>query len=377
MARHARRTAWRRVLPGAALLLAGAAAGPARATPKPPPAKKPVAEWTLPAGQIAPTTFGVSGDMRFVTYAISRGADPRRVTSREYCVADVTSGERWELLEAFPGQDPRQTGLRIRHVLPSPVGHLAFVTTVRGAYYTAGHVVDLATRKAWRPKERPLHQAAWAGPELIVSGARAPLPDVGTVGPIRRLTPFTDRGSALKLHGMALSSSADGKILLMAGDPNDLTSPVSTKQLRLRGMLLAVAADGKVLRAIGGARGIGTRPLISPGGKYAAYQRRPAKKGGPYSVEVVAAAGTQRWQIQGFLLPVAVLDTGQVVCRAAMFGPDMQPVTVHEAGGGARTLVPAAGDCWRVRDRLFYVVHEKRFRKPNKVRWVSLKPRPK
>jgi len=320
---------------------------------KAPPSTQ-AAEWKLPAKvRLDPPRFRVTGDHRCAIYADeelsqsqSAGQDlPPPVT---YWVLR-RGAEPSKIIDLLP-EEARKAGLAIRFVEPSPKGSVILVLGRTADGSMSAYVLDLEKNRSERIGSSPRIVPMWAGTEIVVAEA-----DKDQIRPLSVVVPFQNKSRALPLHGMIIAGSANAGTFVLLGDPADLRKQMARADFAEKARLVSAAADGKVLRDLAAAQSLNHTPVLSPGGKYVAFQQRSEKPQGKPSIRVLSVAGSEDRAIREFALVLSVSDSGEVVTFGVGDTSDGTPIKAWDAKGTPRVLVKAAQAATVSGGQVFYV----------------------
>jgi len=336
-------------------------------------------ELRLPAGtRVQPRTLRASADGRFAIYAqggraVSAldnilGTPPPAPT---YSVLDAKTNKATELASLLPDLKAKMV---VRSAEIAPRGHLALVFA-SGPYGSDGvtYLLDLKTGKAVKFLDYP---AVWVGDKVAANGLKAGDTEMSTLSVV---DPGTRASRAINLRTIPMTASCDGSVLVVSGDAKDPTARITVMELLKDSLTfkpILVTAKGKVLRVLCEPERMGESPVLSPKGKYVAYQQRPkegSSKG--YSVRIVRTADGKERTIDGWYMVIGVRDDGAVIIRPAAYGKPGEKgekIVMVDAAGKSRTLAEDTGPCLATADRVFYVTRDKKDPKATLIKSVAI-----
>jgi Tol biopolymer transport system component len=164
-------------------------------------------------------------------------------------------------------------------------------------------------------------EGAWAGNRVALSGPTKE----GKVSTIRMVDPATGQSTELPVRGMVVAGLPDGS-LLVGGNPKAPTAELSGREALATGRLFRVTADGKVLADLAAMGVVSSPPVVSPGGKYIAFQSKPADAPeGPktkYSFTILSTNGKGKRELATPYFPLTMTDDGAALVILNVSDPD-------------------------------------------------------
>lgn len=299
--------------------------------------------WSLPKGMIVEAaSLAVTADGRYATFgqvvATPDAAEDRRPAQVVCWLSESATGKMTQLTDLL-AKEPDAKDLVVRQVTLSPTKDLACMIAVASDSSLHAFVVDLSSLKVQKIATAPLVLAAWAGENLLITEYSR---EKG-LSPIRLFKPFSGQSVALPIRAACIAATMDGKVLIVGGNPKTLTSANGKESMDQAGKLLAINPDGKVLAELASLESLNSGVVVSPNGKFAAFQHRgsgksPASPGAGrdgISIRVVPLAGGEGWTISKSGVPLRVLDAGQVL--AVVTGSDSagETLKLYDSDGNA------------------------------------------
>ncbi len=249
----------------------------------------------------------------------------------------------WQIAAAKPSWDGK-------FLLAS--GKLAGPTRVTAAVFVA----DMEGRKLRLIDQGALSMAAWVGPRAAVASADAK----GNIAPIKFYNPATDRWGESKIVGLPAAGDANGTMLAIGCNAASPMSPLTMKDFDAASTVL-MEPNGNVLHNLGTNREVATPPILSAGGRLAAWQHngwKGADPNGPPSVIRIDILDTQdgkRRQIDEDCIPLSIGDGGQVLAITSEGDADGATLRWFDAAGKGTTLSENAWCGLAAAGRIYYI----------------------
>lgn len=307
-----------------------------------------------------PRTLQVSADGRFAIYGEKNMLDsliPDSEGQPDYWLLDGKTGKRTAVASLLP---PSKEKRRIQAVAMAPGGSSVLIAVASPrAPMPMAYVAELGTPKVSKIAEQA-GAAVWAGDKVAVTSVTAE-----GLAKIQLIDPKTRKARTLDVRAIPVAASSDGSVLLAMGDPKDPTAKIRREDIgrsfsTFRAIL--VTAEGKVLRSLGQRGRMSQHAVISPKGKYVAYQQKSETRGLPaskaYSILVVRVADGKERVAEGYNLALGVTDEGgAIIRRAAYDGPENggEKIVLSETSGKSRVLAERTGPSVVVGGRVFFV----------------------
>jgi len=195
----------------------------------------------------------------------------------------------------------------------------------------------------------------WLGAEVAVSD----LNDKGQVMPIA-VRNSSGESTDSPVRAVLLNACANGSVRLVGAMPDDPTKEVRQQDMKNASLLVMDRTWKKQVEFLPMAR-VGSRPRISPAGKYVACQVRlemrlpRGTRGAGYTVGLFSTDGKQSWSIKEFVLPVAVTDGGDVLALRAFFNPGSELILCRKGQDKPVELGKDITDAVLVGDTIYFV----------------------
>ncbi|MCP4375202.1 MAG: hypothetical protein GY794_03340 [bacterium] len=185
------------------------------------------------------------------------------------------------------------------------------------------------------------------------------------LGKMQLINPKTHKSRALDVRVVPLAASSDGRVLLVMGDTKDPTAKIARKDLRRKSSdfrPILITAQGKVLRSLGQGVRMSQQPVVSPKGKYVAFQQKSQMRGLPaskaYNVLIVRVADGKERVVEGYNLALGVTDEGEAIIRRAAYDePENggEKIVLSGASGKSCVLAERTGPSVVAGGRVFFV----------------------
>lgn len=165
------------------------------------------------------------------------------------------------------------------------------------------------------------------------------------VEPLKAYDPAKDTTAELPIRGFAAGATSDGKQLLVAGHPEDLSKNLAPRQMQTGAAVHVANLEGEILKTVCKASELSSAPTLSPDGKYVAFQSGPQgpPKGRPdpkdYSIKLIRVDDGKGFSLSGMYSPVGVTDEGLVCATRPVRGQEGSPLlSLEPSTGKVRTL---------------------------------------
>lgn len=335
-----------------ALVLGLAAVPSASDQPETQPA---VDEWQLPMqpNDRLIEMFG-SGDGEVVSFTIMRYGRNQRMPQATPWMLNTSTGKLTNLLEAV-GQDPEAEQSPASQAGPSPDGkHVLVMRLIRQEPVKLGGFLFTAdSTDVHKLTEGMPLTSAWSGTKLLLSAAG----DDNKVGRIQAYDPQTREMGDLPVCGLVVAAHPGGKYLLAACNPDAPDEPLDRSELG-DCWICIVDMEGTVVAKLVSSDELSDRPVISPNGKYIAFERqRWENPMQPPEILGTRIATSDGETVKDYpdVAPVAVGDDGTLT--AAVVGENRTFAAIHliSPTGQNDRLVRRAVAAIVAGERLFYV----------------------
>ncbi len=313
------------------------------------------AGWKLPKfARVDPVGFAVSADGRWAVLPVAVET-PRHGMAFRCWLGCLQSHEIVELSDVLAPAIGSERPQAINAVPSGDGKYLAIRSILIDGHGASLFLMSLADRSVVRLAQGLMVVPVWMGPKLAITTVDAN----ADLQPISVYDPEKGAMGEIPIRGMIAASDANGTVIVCGCDPNAPSAPLNMKDYP-RASMMAMEPGGKVLRRLGTFAEMGTMPLVSPGGKYLAFQYNgwkgePSGRPDVMRVDVMAVRGQERWSIDEMALPVAIGDDGEAVTIQLRSGPEGSLVQSRRQGQAARTLVDGAWAASQAGGRIYYV----------------------
>ncbi len=296
------------------------------------------AGWKLPKFErVDPVGFAVSEGGRFAVLPVLADSSNRSAPIFRCWLADIERKNLVELSDVL-AEELKDAPYALNATF-SPDGKFLAIRAIRTGEQRGAAVflMDLLDRSCTRLAEGLMVVPVWMGPRLAVSAVDAN----ADLQPIRIFDPARKTSGEIAIRGIIAAGDASGSVIVCGCDANAPTAPLNMKDYD-RASMLAMQPGGKVLRSLGTLSEVVTMPVVSPGGKYIAFQSRPPAdaNASPARVEVLATTGDERWSLDARVLPLSVGDDGAVLTiQSVRTRPEGAAVQLWPRGKPPRTLI--------------------------------------
>ncbi|MBI5725151.1 MAG: hypothetical protein HZA50_14420 [Planctomycetes bacterium] len=349
-----------------AAMLAGFAAINADQPATAPAATTPATnEWKLPLEKDTYwETLSVSADCRWV---ICGGWIPKPGSKNKVAwLLDTKSGKSMNLLESVYGDlkegerfvDPRSMELKFssdgKYFAASIGVEIIGELQIIKCYL---YLFSLENMKHIKVKESEGYIfLRWCKDKLYVACPQDKLK------PMMIYDPVQDKTVEQKISYVIVEEDPNGNFLLVACDPDDPTNSITAIQDASKVWLSILSTDGKLIRKLVMAAEVSSQPILSPNGKYVAYEYRAktATATAEKKVMIHSTDGQDKWEITAPGKLLKITDDMQLITKDVdknNQGKQIDVVRVVDSKGNKTTIAEDIRVAGVGGDKLFVVFY--------------------
>ena len=323
-------------------------------------------------GQLDPLGVRATPDGRYVTVPSvmpppKQGAEP----TYSCTIIDTTTGKAVDLGD-WLDDSHKKDGWQIAAAKPSWDGkYLLAGGRMKGSPRMCVFLVELETHKVRMIDQAAMSAASWLGPRAVIGA----VDKKDNVSPLKFYNPATDLWAQSKIIGLPAAGDANGAVLAVGAAAESPTAELAMKDFA-KGSTLLVDPAGKVLLNLGTNREVGTPPVLSPTGRFAAFQYNAWKgvdPNGPPSlirVDIVSIPDGARRSVEEDCIPLSVTDAGEVLAIASEGDADGATLRWFAPGLKGRTLAENAWCALAAAGRIYYIAGKQN--EPLTLRYMEL-----